>query len=183
VQIGAGVQADRPARAGEKARIGGLVPGALGAGHRVAADEARAVGVAEHLQDRHLDRADVGDGGVGVDRQVVERGGQRGQRHREDDDAGQLPGDLHPARGGGVARGGVDVPPGDRPPAGRQRRGERAAELPEADDADRRRGHRRDGEGGAHAGSPTESHGRPVRNTRASAVATSRPSWAVASIR
>ena len=44
---------------------------------------------------------------------------------------------------------------------------------------DRRHRHGRLG----HAGSPGAGHGRSVRKTRASAVATSRPSWARASIR
>ena len=50
--------------------------------------------------------------------------------------------------------------------------------LTETDDGHRRDGHDRDGEGG-HA----SAHGRSVRNTRASAVATSRSSCARASIR
>ena len=39
VQVGVGFQAHRPARAGEQGRVGGPVPGARGAGPRVAPDE------------------------------------------------------------------------------------------------------------------------------------------------
>ena len=49
VSRGARVEADRPARAGEQPGVGGGVPGAFGAGHRMAADEAAAVDLAEGL--------------------------------------------------------------------------------------------------------------------------------------
>ena len=103
----------------------------------------------------------------GGDVEVLERGAPsraaapRGRRRR------QLAGDAHPAGGRGIAGGGVDVPAADLPARRDQGRGERATELAEPDDGDR---------GRLWAPGHAWSQGRSVRNTRARAVATGRPS-------
>jgi hypothetical protein len=124
VRVGAGLQADRPPGAGEEGRVDGGVAGAFGAAHRVPTHEAVAERRAQAREHRHLDRAEVGDGRVGVDGQPVQRGGHGGQRHGQDDDAGQLLGDPDPAGRRGVPGGRVDVPAADVAPGGGQRRGE-----------------------------------------------------------
>ena len=93
-----------------------------------------------------------------------------GSGHGEDDDAVELLGDLHAPGGRGVAGRRVDVPAGDRPAGRSQRRGERAAELTEPDDRDRRHGQvargtprSTDGRCGTPGRAPWRRAGRPAR--------------------
>jgi hypothetical protein len=87
-----------PAGAVEEVGAGVADPGGLGAGERVAADEALVV--AEGGDQVSLGRADVGDDGLGtggLERRAAELG-QRGDRRRADDD-------LRPRAGCGDALG------------------------------------------------------------------------------
>ena len=129
-QLGARLEADRPARAGEQRRVDGArgrtVPSRTSGGRRrsgrpTASPSARSTGTL--TEPRSVTVAS------GPTVEPVQRRGHRRQRHGQDDDAGELPADADAARGGGVAGRRVDVPAGHRAPGRDERRGERAAEL------------------------------------------------------